>query len=288
MPLWPAKPTPGYAPKGPVPTTYSAGPSTAPPPPPPVKPPPGSGPPVPIWPDAAQPAAAPRGSGRTRWVLAGTAALVLLALGGGAALLFLPTSAPATSAAGGAASAAPRSAASALGPTAGATTVGPPVGPSVGSGVPAASPVPGTYRQVDDLCAVAKDGALTQLYPTRTDVSHESRTSGTVVTMWCGEVVQSQPGAASRRLTITAEVSTVGSIRPRFDAERSQASGRATTTTLTGLGSAAFWYQDQDGTHVVGSDGNLIVSVVWDGRDEPDLLSRLTDVCRLTTAALKV
>ncbi len=287
LPLWPADPTPGYAPKGPVSTTYQA--AAPPPPAPPSR---GSGPPVPLWPAAATspPAAPARGSGRVRWVVLAAAALVLLALGGGAAVLFLPRANHSSTAAGPAVAASPPGGAT-TGPAAASATAATSAPAATGGSAPAGSGAPGTYRQVDDLCAVAKDGALTELYPTRTDVRHDHRTAGPVVSMVCAETLRSGP--SSRPLTIQADASTDGSARSRYNALKQMTVARGTAPKdVTNLGSEAHWYEDQDGMHVAAYDGNLVISALWGNRmgpvrTEPDIMFRLIDVCRSTMAVLK-
>jgi hypothetical protein len=214
------------------------------------------------------------------------AALVLLALGGGAAVLFMPRSNHGSTAAGPAVAASP----------AGGATTGPAV-PSAPAATGASAPtgagsgVPGTYRQVADLCAVAKDGALSDLYPTRADASHDHRTAGPVVSMFCTETLRSGP--SGRALTLQADVSTDGAARSRYAALKQTTAARGTVPMdVTNLGSEAHWYQDQDGVHVVAYDGNLVISLLWGSRagparTEPDIMFRLIDVCRSTMAALK-
>jgi hypothetical protein len=205
------------------------------------------------------------------------AALVLLALGGGAAALFLPRSGHSSTAAGPAVAASPATSA----PAASA-----PAAPGASGSTGAVSGAPGSYRTVSDLCAVVKDGALTELYPTRSDVSHDTKTTGPETDMTCAEVLRS--GSTSRRLVIQASVSDDGSARGRYKELEQMVMARGTLPmVVAGLGSAAFAYQDPDATQLVVLDGNLVITVLWGSRDEPDLTSRLVDVCRSTMAELK-
>jgi hypothetical protein len=272
LPLWPTQPTPGYAPKAPAATTYQA--AAPPPPAPPER---GSGPPVPIWPAAAPPAGAAGRPWRIPVVLV-AATLIVVSVGAAAVLMGMMKH-PA-----GSSTAAPAATGS-LQTTAAAAASAPATAGASGS-AGAAPGVPGSYRAVGDLCAVVKDGALTQLYPTRSDVTHENRAGSTATDMSCAEVLRS--GSASRDLRIQASVSTDGSARTGYEALRQAVMARGTVPmVVAGLGSAAFAYQDSGSTQVVALDGNLVITVLWGGRDEPDLTSRLIDVCRSTMAGLK-
>jgi len=171
--------------------------------------------------------------------------------------------------------------AAAPGPAASATTSGqkaPAAAPS--------QPAP-AYRSVADLCATVDLTPLTELYPRRGRADH-TRSS---MTMSCKITLQSDSvlGMLSLDVTLLRDADTA---KQMFESART-ARKVSLPVEVSDLGTAAYTRLDPNlGTELVAYDGNLYIGALWgDLRDPmktaPDIVDRLTALCRSTIARLK-
>jgi hypothetical protein len=278
QPIWPTQPSgqpepppPRRRPKppapAPVPAPLAQAPlaQVAPLAPPPSRP--GPPPPVPLWPTLPPPAA-PSRSGRARWWVLGSAALVLVILGGVAAVALWPKRASAPPVAS---APSPAATAKAAGP--GAT----------------ASATNATYKGVSDLCGVADLSPLRELYPMQSQLEP----GGSVADMWCHAKLQSQTVDGRLAMEVTV-LSTPAEVRDMYDRFRTANRRYGELTEVSGLGTGAYWHQSPaPGTELVAYDGNLYFRVLWTdlltpNKIMPDLVPRLAAVARNTMVRLRI
>jgi hypothetical protein len=217
-----------------------------------------------------QPPAAPRRSGRARWLVLAAAALVLVIAGGVAAVAFWPSSASTPPAASGASPAATAQGAGAAGPSTAASSANP------------------MYKGVSDLCAATDLSPLLELYPRQSDLEP----GGSPADMWCHVKLQSQTvdGRLTMEVTVLSSATEVQDMYQRF---RMVNQRYGELVQVSGLGTGAYWHQSPaPGTELVAIDGNLYFRVLWTdllspNKAMPDVVPRLAAVARNTMGRLR-
>jgi hypothetical protein len=158
----------------------------------------------------------------------------------------------------------------------------------------------GTYKTVDDLCAVADLSALTEKFPHKSEPRHETTPSTSQTEMTCNvrlSAAEDSYGLVQLTVDLVDTPETALASFGRIKDADTATAPDGKLKDVPGVGSAAYTLVDEGvGPRLATTDGNLCLTINWAVAATPvskagtvpsDIVTRLGDVAKGTMANLK-